>query len=111
MKIQVKFNNQDFTIRQNVNGLYSLTDIEKAWEQSGGTGGKLQSWLESPEVIEKLESRKINVLTNHGYTGEDWGCEGAAGAFTVFCDRYGQFFFTTVTKLQDGKWIDITSTR
>lgn len=53
--LTITFNNQQFDIRTNTEGLYSLTDIEQAWKQSGGEGKSLAHWKRSPEVKELME--------------------------------------------------------
>lgn len=40
--MKITFNNITTTIRQNADGLYSLTDIEQAWKATGNKVGRLQ---------------------------------------------------------------------
>lgn len=62
--MNIIFNNQTYTIRQNVDGLHSLTDIEKAWRDSGGSGGQLRNWLTSGDY--KKMSSEIQKTTTRG---------------------------------------------
>lgn len=64
--MKIKFNNKNYTIRQNEDGLYSLTDIERAWLAEGGTGGQLRHWKDTPEVHDMLLSSEIRMISQSG---------------------------------------------
>ncbi|MGL4844556.1 MAG: KilA-N domain-containing protein [Aeromonas veronii] len=85
--MNIKFNNQDFTIRQNEDGLYSLTDIERAWLASGGTGGRLDHWKTSPDVATMIQIPEIRVISSRGRNGETWGCEEAVIEYASYCSN------------------------
>lgn len=85
--MKIKFNNQDFTIRQNEDGLYSLTDIERAWLAEGGTGGQLRHWKDTPEVHDMLLSSEIRIISSRGRNGETWGCEEAVIEYASYCSK------------------------
>ncbi|MGN5146123.1 KilA-N domain-containing protein [Aeromonas veronii] len=86
--MKIKFNNKDYSIRQNEDGLYSLTDIEKAWLAEGGTGGQLGNWKRTPDVLSMISSCEIHILNNHGGSISDrgsWGCKRAVILFASYC--------------------------
>ncbi|MCF5866727.1 KilA-N domain-containing protein [Aeromonas veronii] len=85
--MNIKFNNKDNTIRQNEDGLYSLTDIEKAWLAEGGTGGQLRHWKDTPEVHDMLLSSEIRIISTRGRNGETWGCEEAVIEYASYCSN------------------------
>ncbi len=53
--MNITFNGNAYPIRKNAEGLYSLTDIEKAWLAEGNTGGRLDNWKVSPEVVAMIQ--------------------------------------------------------
>ncbi|WP_323947293.1 hypothetical protein [Aeromonas caviae] len=67
--MQITFNANTYVIRHNAEGLLSLTDIEKAWRDSGGSGGQLRNWLTSDDY--KRMSSEIQKTT----TRVDWPLE------------------------------------
>lgn len=87
--MQIKFNNTTYPIRQNAEGLYSLTDIEKAWLTEGGTGGQLRHWKDTPEVVAMIQCSEIRTFDKRG--GKDtpdrgtWGCEEAVIEYASYC--------------------------
>ncbi len=84
--MQIKFNDTTYPIRQNTEGLHSLTDIEKAWLTEGGSGGHLDHWKRNPEVVAMVKLREIRVLSKGG-RGGTWGCERAAILYASYCSR------------------------
>lgn len=85
--MKIKFNNKDYSIRQNEDGLYSLTDIEKAWLTEGGTGGQLRHWKDTPEVHDMLLSSEIRIISSRGRNGETWGCADAVIEYASYCSK------------------------
>lgn len=85
--MNIKFNNQDYSIRQNEDGLYSLTDIEKAWLTEGGTGGQLRHWKDTPDVHDMLLSSEIRIISSRGRNGETWGCADAVIEYASYCSK------------------------
>lgn len=85
--MKIKFNNKDYSIRQNEDGLYSLTDIERAWLAEGGTGGRLDHWKTSPDVATMIQIPEIRVISSRGRNGETWGCEEAVIEYSSYCSK------------------------
>ncbi|MFM5698729.1 KilA-N domain-containing protein [Aeromonas veronii] len=85
--MKIKFNNKDYSIRQNEDGLYSLTDIERAWLAEGGTGGRLDNWKSSPDVAILIQIPEIQVISTRGRNGETWGCEEAVIEYASYCSN------------------------
>ncbi|MFM4927997.1 KilA-N domain-containing protein [Aeromonas veronii] len=85
--MKIKFNNKDYSIRQNEDGLYSLTDIEKAWLAEGGTGGRLDHWKVNPDVATMIQIPEIRVISSRGRNGETWGCEEAVIEYASYCSN------------------------
>lgn len=85
--MKIKFNNKNYTIRQNEDGLYSLTDIERAWIAEGGTGGQLRHWKDTPEVHDMLLSSEIRMISSRGRNGETWGCADAVIEYASYCSK------------------------
>ena len=89
--MKIKFNNKDYSIRQNEDGLYSLNDIEQAWLAEGGTGGQLRHWKDTPEVHAMIADSEIRIVVKMG--GKDtpcrgtWGCEEAVIEYASYCSK------------------------
>lgn len=86
--MQITFNNNTYPIRQNAEGVYSLTDIEKAWLAEGGTGGQLRHWKDTPEVAAMVSSSEIRILNKHGGSTDNrgtWGCKEAVIEYASYC--------------------------
>lgn len=89
--MNIKFNNQDYSIRQNEDGLYSLTDIEQAWLAEGGTGGRLRDWKLTDDYCSILQLTEITIVVKMG--GKDtpcrgtWGCEEAVIEYASYCSK------------------------
>lgn len=87
--LQIRFNGSLYNIRENKDGLFSLTDIEKAWIESGGEGGRLDHWKANPEITQMLSVPEIRVVSNGGGSGPNkgtWGCERAVTLYASYCD-------------------------
>ncbi|MFQ1783473.1 KilA-N domain-containing protein [Aeromonas veronii] len=85
--MNITFNGNAYPIRKNAEGLYSLTDIEKAWLAEGNTGGRLDNWKVSPEVVAMIQIPEIQVISKRGRNGETWGCKRAAILYASYCSR------------------------
>ncbi|HDN9004731.1 TPA: KilA-N domain-containing protein [Aeromonas veronii] len=88
--MKITFNGNTYPIRKNAEGLYSLTDIEKAWLAEGGTGGQLDNWKRTPDVVSMIASREIHVLNKHGGSSSargTWGCKEAVIEYTSYCSN------------------------
>ncbi len=85
--MKITFNGNTYPIRKNAEGLYSLTDIEKAWLAEGNTGGRLDNWKVSPEVVAMIQIPEIQVISKRGRNGETWGCKRAAILYASYCSR------------------------
>ena len=85
--MNITFNGNAYPIRKNAEGLYSLTDIEKAWLAEGNTGGRLDNWKVSPEVVAMIQIPEIQVISKRGRNGETWGCKRAAILYATYCSR------------------------
>ena len=85
--MQMKFNNTTYTIRQNAEGLHSLTDIEKAWLTEGGAGGQLRHWKDTPDVRDMLLSSEIRItnVKTRGANAGTWGCKEAVIEYASYC--------------------------
>lgn len=81
--MQITFNANTYVIRHNAEGLLSLTDIEKAWRDSGGSGGQLRNWLTSDDY--KRMSSEIQKTTTRGRNAETWGCKRAVILYASYC--------------------------
>lgn len=88
--MKITFNGNTYPIRKNAEGLYSLTDIEKAWLAEGGTGGHLDNWKRTPDVVSMIASREIHVLNKHGGSSSargTWGCKEAVIEYASYCSN------------------------
>lgn len=87
--MKITFNGNTYPIRKNAEGLYSLTDIEKAWLTEGNTGGQLDNWKRNPEVRDMLLFREIHVsnIKTRGANAGTWGCKRAAILYASYCSR------------------------
>ncbi|MFM5764755.1 KilA-N domain-containing protein [Aeromonas sp. s6] len=85
--MKITFNGNTYPIQKNAEGLYSLTDIEKAWLAEGGTGGQLDNWKRAPEVTELIKLREIHVVSKEGRNGGTWGCKEAAIEYASYCSN------------------------
>ncbi|MGN5003260.1 KilA-N domain-containing protein [Aeromonas sp. 82P] len=87
--MKITFNGNTYPIRKNAEGLYSLTDIEKAWLTEGNTGGQLDNWKRNPEVRDMLLFREIHVsnIKARGANAGTWGCKRAAILYASYCSR------------------------
>jgi hypothetical protein len=112
--LTITFNNQQFDIRTNTEGLYSLTDIEQAWKQSGGKGKRLDHWKVSPEVEELKvlfpEIRVSNVKTR-GINAGTWASKEALIEYAGHCST--TFKITTLRalkQLSEGNYLEASDT-
>ncbi len=85
--MKITFNGNTYPIRKNADGLYSLTDIEKAWLAEGNTGGQLRHWKDNPEVVAMIQCSEIRIISKRGRNGETWGCKRAAILYATYCSR------------------------
>lgn len=89
--MKITFNGNTYPIRKNAEGLYSLTDIEKAWLAEGNTGGQLDNWKRAPEVTELIELREIHVFQKRGGNRTPdrgtWGCKEAVIEYASYCSN------------------------
>ena len=85
--MKITFNGNTYPIRKNAEGLYSLTDIEKAWLAEGNTGGQLRPWKDNPEVVAMIQCSEIRIISKRGRNGETWGCKRAAILYATYCSR------------------------
>ncbi|ELV7507432.1 KilA-N domain-containing protein [Aeromonas veronii] len=85
--MKIKFNNKDYSIRQNEDGLYSLNDIERASKLSGNCGDTLQNWKESVSVVRSVAQNKITLIATRGRNGGTWGCSRAAIHYASHCSK------------------------
>lgn len=88
--MKITFNGNTYPIRKNAEGLYSLTDIEKAWLAEGGTGGQLRHWKDTPEVVSMAASSEIRILNKHGGSSSargTWGCKEAVIEYASYCSN------------------------
>ncbi|CAJ1781650.1 hypothetical protein KOPIIPEJ_00467 [Aeromonas dhakensis] len=88
--MKITFNGNTYPIRKNAEGLYSLTDIEKAWLAEGNTGGQLDNWKRTPDVVSMIASREIHVLNKHGGSSSargTWGCKEAVIEYASYCSN------------------------
>lgn len=87
--MKITFNGNTYPIRKNAEGLYSLTDIEKAWLAEGGTGGRLDNWKASPEVINMILTPEIQVTSvkTRGANAGTWGCKEAVIEYASYCSN------------------------
>ncbi|WP_429194371.1 KilA-N domain-containing protein [Aeromonas veronii] len=88
--MKITFNGNTYPIRKNSEGLYSLTDIEKAWLAEGCTGGQLDNWKRTPDVVSMISSREIHVLNKHGGSSSargTWGCKEAVIEYASYCSN------------------------
>lgn len=87
--MKITFNGNTYPIRKNAEGLYSLTDIEKAWLAEGNTGGQLDNWKRAPEVTELIELREFHVFQKRGGNRTPdrgtWGCKEAVIEYASYC--------------------------
>ncbi|MGY3861470.1 hypothetical protein ACW5WN_07640 [Aeromonas lacus] len=83
--MKIKFNNKDYSIRQNADGLYSLTDVNKAWELEFGIKNELPLWRH--DFLTGVYNKKYGhkVTNKGGKKGEVWGCAGALRRFNKHC--------------------------
>jgi len=99
---QITFNGITTTIHQNADGLYSLTGISQAWVQSGGTGGQLEHWKRTSDVVTMIETCEIRIISSRGRNRETWGCNRAVVLFASYCSTAFQLAvvdaFTALTK-------------
>ncbi|MND82152.1 hypothetical protein D3C80_739740 [compost metagenome] len=85
--MKITFNNITTTIRQNADGLYSLTDIEQAWKATGNKVGRLQDWKLTDAYCSLFEIQEIQVISNRGRNGATWGCEEAVIEYASYCSN------------------------
>ena len=89
--MKITFNGNTYPIRKNAEGLYSLTDIEKAWLAEGNTGGQLRHWKDNPEVVSMIQCSEIRIVVKMG--GKDtpdrgtWGCKEAVIEYASYCSN------------------------
>ena len=83
--MKITFNGNTYPIRKNAEGLYSLTDIEKAWLAEGNTGGQLRHWKDNPEVVSMIQCSEIRIISKRGRNGETWGCKEAVIEYASYC--------------------------
>lgn len=84
--MKITFNGNTYPIRKNADGLYSLTDIEKAWLAEGNTGGQLRNWKDNPDVVAMIKGSEIQILSKGG-RGGTWSCKRAAILYASYCSR------------------------
>ncbi|HHQ4804958.1 TPA: hypothetical protein ACSP27_003517 [Aeromonas veronii] len=74
-----------YVIRQNADGLYSLTDVNKAWEIGFGIKNELPKWRH--DFMTGIYNKKYGhkVTNKGGKRGEVWGCSGALKRFNRHC--------------------------
>lgn len=87
--MQITFNGNTYPIRKNAEGLYSLTDIEKAWLAAGGTGGQLRHWKDTSIVRDMLLSSEIRITSVkvRGADAGTWGCKEAVIEYASYCSN------------------------
>ncbi len=85
--MKITFNGNTYPIRKNAEGLYSLTDIEKAWRATGEKLGRLQDWKEKTDVINTILTQEISVsnIKTRGANAGTWGCKRAAILYASYC--------------------------
>ncbi|HHQ4567466.1 TPA: KilA-N domain-containing protein [Aeromonas hydrophila] len=89
--MQITFNGNTYPIRKNSEGLYSLTDIEKAWRATGEKLGRLQDWKLTDDYCSLLQLKEIQVVVKMG--GKDtpdrgtWGCKEAVIEYASYCSN------------------------
>ncbi|MFG0761826.1 KilA-N domain-containing protein [Aeromonas media] len=87
--MKITFNGNTYPIRKNAEGLYSLTDIEKAWLAEGGTGGQLRHWKDTSIVRDMLLSSEIRITSVkvRGADAGTWGCKEAVIEYASYCSN------------------------
>lgn len=89
--MKITFNGNTYPIRKNTEGLYSLTDIEKAWRATGEKLGRLQDWKLTDDYCSLLQLQEIQVVVKMG--GKDtpdrgtWGCKEAVIEYASYCSN------------------------
>lgn len=88
MTMTITFNNTTSTIRQNKDGLFNLTDIERAYAASeGSVGGYLRDWKRTPDVQELVKLSEISIVSMEGRNGGSYGCEEAVIEYASYCSN------------------------
>ena len=89
--MKITFNGNTYPIRKNAEGLYSLTDIEKAWRATGEKLGRLQDWKLTEDYCSLFETQEIQVFQKRGGNRTPdrgtWGCKRAAILYASYCSR------------------------
>lgn len=87
--MKITFNGNTYPIRKNAEGLYSLTDIDKAYSHAMRTEkGTLNHWKKKDEINQMVEMGEIRVIAKRGqYTGGTWGCKEAVIEYASYCSN------------------------
>ncbi|MCE9942658.1 KilA-N domain-containing protein [Aeromonas rivipollensis] len=87
--MKITFNGNTYPIRKNAEGLYSLTDIDKAYSHAMRTEkGTLNHWKKKDEINQMVEMGEIRVIAKRGqHTGGTWGCKEAVIEYASYCSN------------------------
>lgn len=89
--MQITFNSHSFTLSVNNEGLFSLKDIEKGWQQSGGKGRRLDTWKDSKDFTTLKTLPEFLVRSVNGGKGipleeqGTWGNKFAVIEYASHC--------------------------